>query len=370
MRYSEADRILHLYTLGRGRVSAIAKGVRKTKSRFGARLEPLSHVELLLHEGSGDLHTVTGVDLIASHHATREDGYRAGVGLIGAEAMLRLFGEPEANSRAFAALTRFLDVLDEAPATVHERPSHDALALAFQLKLLWVSGYLPHVKSCVECGVTDGLVGFSARAGGAVCRLHAAGAISLSPDGLAGIEGLLSTPLADAWAAPISDRARRRHHLLRGARRLPAPHPLGMRRVLGDGFELDDDRDRIDVAAVHRYIAEDSYWAKGREYAVMEMLIAEAARVVGLYRDGRQVGFCRAARCSPALFYLADVYVLEECRGRGLGVELVREMVANGPIEESRWLLHTSDAHGLYRKFGFGQPGPKLLERGAPPDHA
>ena len=116
LRFSEADRILHLYTRERGRVGAIAKGVRKTKSRFGARLEPLSHAELMLHEGSGELHTVTGVELIRSHRAAREEPYRLGVGLIGAEAMLRLFAEPEPNARAFEALTRFLDLVDEAPA--------------------------------------------------------------------------------------------------------------------------------------------------------------------------------------------------------------------------------------------------------------
>src|SRR5215470_18067550 len=111
LRFSEADRILHLYTLERGRVGAIAKGARKTKSRFGARLEPLSHVELMLHEGSGELQTVTGVDLIASHHETREQPYRLRAGLIGAEAMLKLYGEPEANPKAFEALARFLDLL-------------------------------------------------------------------------------------------------------------------------------------------------------------------------------------------------------------------------------------------------------------------
>src|SRR5215470_17092898 len=94
LRYSEADRILHVYTLERGRISAIAKGIRKTKSRFGGRLEPLSHVELMLHEGSGELQTVTGAALVRSHHATREDPYRLEVGLIGAEAMLKLFAEP------------------------------------------------------------------------------------------------------------------------------------------------------------------------------------------------------------------------------------------------------------------------------------
>jgi DNA repair protein RecO (recombination protein O) len=208
IRFSEADRILHLYTASRGRIGAIAKGVRKTKSRFGARLEPLSHVELMLHEGGGELQTITGVELLGSHHAAREDGYRLNVGLIGAEAMLRLFGEPEANERAFGALTRFLDLLDGAP-TATTRPPLDPLALSFQLKLLWLAGYLPHLTSCVECGSNAELVGFAARAGGAVCRVHAAGSLHLSAEGLAGIEGLLSTPLADAVGAPLSERARR-----------------------------------------------------------------------------------------------------------------------------------------------------------------
>src|SRR5205814_673123 len=138
LRFGEADRILHLYTLERGRIGAIAKGIRKTKSRVGARLEPLSHVSLHLHEGSGELQTVTGVDLVTSHAATREDSYRLGVGLIGAEAMLRLYGEPEANERAFSALTRFLDLLDDVDAPAGGRPALDALGLAFQLKLLWL----------------------------------------------------------------------------------------------------------------------------------------------------------------------------------------------------------------------------------------
>src|SRR5881409_3277255 len=113
LRLGEADCVLHLYTLARGRIGAVAKGVRRTRSRFGARLEPLSHVELLLHQGSGELQTVTGVELIRSHRRAREEQYRLGVGLVGAETMLRLFTEQEANPRAFQALTRFLDLLDD-----------------------------------------------------------------------------------------------------------------------------------------------------------------------------------------------------------------------------------------------------------------
>ena len=211
IRFGEADRVLHIYTLDRGRVGAVAKGVRKTMSRFGGRLEPLSHVELLLHQGSGELGTVTGVDLVRPHHAVREDSYRLSVGLIGAEAMLRLFTEQEANERAFTALTRFLDVLDEAPHAA-DRPAVDPLALSFQLKLLWLSGYLPHLTSCAECGTTDAtLVGYSPRAGGAVCAGCAAqsAALALSLNGIRGIEALLASPLADAASLGLGERAAR-----------------------------------------------------------------------------------------------------------------------------------------------------------------
>jgi DNA repair protein RecO (recombination protein O) len=210
IRFGEADRVLHLYTADRGRIGAVAKGVRKTKSRFGGRLEPLSHVELLLHQGQGELQTVTGVQLLRSHQTARDDYYRLSVGLIGAEAMLRLFTEQERNERAFTALTRFLDLLDETPHAA-ERPAVDPLALAFQLKLLWLSGYLPHLKSCAECGTDATLVGYSPRAGGAVCRACAsqAEALALSPDGVGGIEALLANPLADAVALGLPERATR-----------------------------------------------------------------------------------------------------------------------------------------------------------------
>jgi DNA repair protein RecO (recombination protein O) len=207
LRLGEADRIVHLYTSERGRIGAVAKGIRKTKSRFGGRLEPLSHVSMQLHQGSGELQTVTGVDLVRAHSTVREDSYRLNVGLIGAEAMLRLFPEQEKNERAFTALTRFLDALDEAPPG-GDRPALDPLALSFQLKLLWLSGYLPHLTSCAECGAEDvPLVAYSPQAGGAVCRADARDAFPLSPAGLAGIEALLSTPLADAPGAGLTARA-------------------------------------------------------------------------------------------------------------------------------------------------------------------
>ena len=209
-RFGEADRVLHLYTAGRGRIGAIAKGVRKTKSRFGARLEPFSHVELMLHQGSGELHTVTGASLVDAHRPTREDTYRLSVGLVGAEAMLRLFVEEEQNERAFEALTRFLSASDAIPAGTGGSAAHDPLALAFQLKLLWLSGYVPHLESCVECGGTDELVGYLPRSGGAVCAACAPDeTVFLAADGFRGLLALIWSPLADVHALGLGGRALR-----------------------------------------------------------------------------------------------------------------------------------------------------------------
>jgi GNAT superfamily N-acetyltransferase len=140
-----------------------------------------------------------------------------------------------------------------------------------------------------------------------------------------------------------------------------------VRRSLGDGIELDDDRGRVDLAEVHRFLSEEAYWALGRVFEVQEEFVREAARVVGLYDGGRQIGFSRAATVPGLNFvYLADVYVLPAYRGRGLGVELVREMIDNGPFSDRRWLLHTEDAHDLYRRFGFDKPNHKVMERYPP----
>jgi GNAT superfamily N-acetyltransferase len=131
-----------------------------------------------------------------------------------------------------------------------------------------------------------------------------------------------------------------------------------MRREIADGYELDDDLARVDLEVVVPYLSEVSYWAKGRPRATIERLVAEAARVVGVYRGEEMVGFCRVASDGTAFAFLCDVFVLPEHQGRGLGTELVREAVDNGPQRDLPWHLATSDAHELYRKFGFGEPDP------------
>lgn len=139
-----------------------------------------------------------------------------------------------------------------------------------------------------------------------------------------------------------------------------------MKKRLRDGYELDDDPARIDRDVVYRFISEVSYWGFRRERSVMDGLIDRASRNVGLYAlDGSLVGYSRTVDAPDAwLVYLADVFVLSEHRGKGLGSELIRFTVDEGPFADRRWVLHTADAHGLYEKFGF-EPGERLLERKA-----
>jgi GNAT superfamily N-acetyltransferase len=145
-----------------------------------------------------------------------------------------------------------------------------------------------------------------------------------------------------------------------------------VRRELPGGFELDDDPARVDIDAVHAFISEESYWGRGRPRERVARAIAGSTRVLGLYHGREQIGFARAVSDGATVAYLADVYVLSRYRGRGLGLELVREIV-DGSFRDVRWLLHTADAEDLYARIGFtaGPPPYPLLERGsgeAPPD--
>lgn len=140
-----------------------------------------------------------------------------------------------------------------------------------------------------------------------------------------------------------------------------------MHRALPDGFELDDDPSRVDIEAVHAFISGESYWGRGRTIELTRATITGSTRVLGLYRDGEQLGFARAVSDAVTVAYLADVYVLRAHRGRGLGVALVSEMVDGAFGRRVRWLLHTADAEGLYAKLGFGEDPPTypLMERAA-----
>ena len=140
-----------------------------------------------------------------------------------------------------------------------------------------------------------------------------------------------------------------------------------MRRDLADGLELDDDRARVDLDVVQRYLGQESYWAAGRTLATVERLVRDAARVIAIYDGERLVGFARVESDEVTFAFLLDVFVLPDYRGRGLGVELVREAVELGPQRDLPWHLGTRDAHDLYRRFGFGEPDAaiQMVRRGA-----
>jgi GNAT superfamily N-acetyltransferase len=136
-----------------------------------------------------------------------------------------------------------------------------------------------------------------------------------------------------------------------------------MRRELRDGYELDDDRDRVDVDLVHRFLSEDAYWALGRSRETVERLVRGSTRVIGAYLGEEQVGFARVISDGAAMAWLGDVFVLPAHRGHGLGVELVGEAVEHPPHRDLTWFLNTRDAHALYARFGFEEPNRRTMVR-------
>jgi DNA repair protein RecO (recombination protein O) len=202
IRYGEADRILHLYTPHHGRVSAIAKGVRRARSRFGARLEPFFHVRAMLHEGRSELMTVTGVDTIAIHAGLRDQAATLDAAARACDAVTRLFETSDPHPEVFRLLVNELALL--SGDAVHARPGN---GLAFRLKLLLAAGIVPHLATCASCGETEHLHGFSAAAGGIVCNSCEAAAFPLDEESYRFLVDALGRPLAEAPVA--SERALR-----------------------------------------------------------------------------------------------------------------------------------------------------------------
>ena len=193
IKYGEADRSLHLYTPDRGRVSAIATGVRRAKSRFGGRLEPFFRLNLVLYQGKSDLLTVTSAETIAGHPRLREHGASIDSAARACDAVSRMFGEGEPHSGVYHLLCNEIALLDREP----EKATR-ANALAFRLKLLLAAGFAPHLASCASCGEPEHLVGFSGAAGGVVCGACEAGSFALSQDGHDFLVAALGSPLTEA----------------------------------------------------------------------------------------------------------------------------------------------------------------------------
>src|ERR671914_115702 len=193
LRYGEADRILHLYTPERGRVSAIAKGVRRARSRFGGRLEPFFRLRLVLYQGRSDLLTVTSAETLAAHPRLREHGAALDGAARACEAVARVFDDGDPHAGVYHLLANELALLDGEPARAGR-----ANALAFRLKLLLAAGFAPQLAGCVSCGEREHLVGFSGAAGGVVCAACEAGSFALGQEAHDFLVAALSRPLAEA----------------------------------------------------------------------------------------------------------------------------------------------------------------------------
>jgi DNA repair protein RecO (recombination protein O) len=193
IRYGEADRILHLYTPARGRIGAIAKGVRRTSSRFGGRLEPFFRLAIELHEGHGELMTVTGAQTLSGHPRLRGDAAAIDAASRACDAVGRLFDTAEPHPHVFNLLCRQLTLLDERP-----REALRARSLAFRLKLLHAAGIAPQLGACAHCGEAEHLAGFSGAAGGVVCGACEAGSFPIGAEAHDFMVDCLGAPLADA----------------------------------------------------------------------------------------------------------------------------------------------------------------------------
>jgi DNA repair protein RecO (recombination protein O) len=207
LRYGEADRILHLYTPNRGRIGAIAKGIRRPRSRFGGRLEPYSRVRLICHEGRGELLTVTAVETLDAHARLREKAATLDSAARACDAVARVFETEEPHPAVYNLLANELVLLASDPA----KATH-ANALAFRLKLLVTAGLAPSLGACASCGSPEHLVGYSPQAGGVVCNACEAGSFPLAKEthdfmtgALAGT--LAQTPEASPRALREAERA-------------------------------------------------------------------------------------------------------------------------------------------------------------------
>jgi DNA repair protein RecO (recombination protein O) len=198
IRYGEADRVLHLYTPERGRVGAIAKGVRRTRSRFGGRLEPFFRLRLVLYEGRGDLMTVTSAETVAGHARLREHADALDAAGRACDAVSRLFEAGDPNPAVFHLLGNQLTLLD-----ADTRHAGDAVRVAFRLKLLLAAGLAPQLAACASCGDREHLSGFSGAAGGVVCTACEASAFPLDEEAHAFMAEALGRPLAEAPGASV-----------------------------------------------------------------------------------------------------------------------------------------------------------------------
>jgi DNA repair protein RecO (recombination protein O) len=200
IRYSEADVVLALFSRSHGRVSAIAKGARRTTSKLGGRLQPGVTASVTIHEGRGDLGTIRGAAVVDAHAGLWVAGHRLQAAACVLETVMRVMPEAEPSEETWYLLGRTLGLLARADAAPGPARLHP-LVLGCQAKLLVVSGLLPVLGACVRCGAAGALAGFSATAGGVLCDACGTGAERVEPAAVAALAGLVGRPLAEAGAA-------------------------------------------------------------------------------------------------------------------------------------------------------------------------
>ena len=162
VKLAEADKIVTILTQGSGKVRAVAKGIRRTMSRFGARLEPFTHVDVMLYRGR-NLDTVTQAEILHPFRSVRDDFALFSAGEAMLEAADKVAEEHERNVRLFLLLLQGLRALDARP----NDPS--AVTESYLLRLLNLSGFAPSLRACAVCGRTP-VLRFSPSQGGAVCE--------------------------------------------------------------------------------------------------------------------------------------------------------------------------------------------------------
>jgi len=193
-KLGEADRIVVLMTAGRGKVRAVAKGVRKTKSRFGGRLEPPGHVSMLVYEGR-DLDTINQAESVDQYRPIRDDLDRMTDALSLVEVVDQVAQEGEPNPALYRMLTGALRTLNDAPRR------SPVLVAGFYWKLLALEGVAPVIDECVRCGRVDDLVSFDCVEGGVLCREHRHGP-AIDTDSLALLRRILGGQLSRALEEP------------------------------------------------------------------------------------------------------------------------------------------------------------------------
>lgn len=223
-KLGEADRIITFLTRDRGKVRAVAKGVRKTKSRFGGRLEPPTHVDLLLYEGR-ELDIVTQAETLDHFGPLRDDYERLSRAVSMLEAADQVVQERQANPQLYRMLVGALQAL-----ATRDTP---LVVPAFFLKVLSLEGYRPQVDECAQCGAEDGLVSWAIEEGGLRCSAHRLGP-AISPEAVVVLQRILGGQLADALNEP------------------PSPHTAELDHLATKALEHHLERRLRSVATLHR----------------------------------------------------------------------------------------------------------------------